>query len=206
MHFVAGFPLATVAGNNLLLYDRIFHVAKTVNSSATEAVTGVPTRYQSSTPSNMAYAGGNFIFLEVGGTQLAATAHNHTVYQYKNQAGTATQTIPSMVGNSAAIIWRLDHPTNSFFMPLASGDTGIMALSQMQHSAAIATGVLQAVIGHPIVWMPCPIANLVCVIDGINTAFNLVRVFDGACLAFLEVSKPSTTATSYLGTFTTVAG
>jgi hypothetical protein len=70
----------------------------------------------------------------------------------------------------------------------------------------VATGTGNACIGHPIAWMPCPIANIVCPVDGINTAFNLTRIFDSACLAFLEVIKPSTTATTYNGMFTTVAG
>jgi len=70
----------------------------------------------------------------------------------------------------------------------------------------VATGTLYFVIGHPIAWMPCPIANLVCVVDGINTAFNLARIFDNACLSFLEVIKPSVTATTYNGSFTAVAG
>lgn len=208
LSFVAGFPMGTVAGNTLLLYDRIFHVAKTMNSNATEAVTGVPTRYQNQTggSGNPDYIGGNFLFVEVGGTALAATAHNWTVCQYTNQGGTAGQAVPSLTGNSAAIIDRLDHPVNQWFAPLASGDTGIKALTQMQCSAAVATGLINFVMGHPIAWMPCPIATLVCTVDGINSAFNLARIFDNACLAFLEVVKPSTTATTYTGSFTAVAG
>ena len=205
-HFVSGFPLASVAGNTLLLYDRIFDVAKTMNSTATESVTGVPSRYQSSTATAADYAGGNFIFVEVGGTALAATAHNWTTCLYRNQAGTDNATMPSLTGNSGAIVDRLDHPVGQWFAPLATGDTGAMDLAQMQCSAAVATGVINFVIGHPISWMPCPIANLVCVADGINTAFNLVRIFDNAALAFLEVCKPSTTATNYTGSFITVSG
>ncbi len=44
------------------------------------------------------------------------------------------------------------------------------------------------------------------VIDGINSAFNLARIFDDAALAFLEVSKPTTAAATYTGSFSTVAG
>lgn len=205
-HFVSGFPLASVISNTLLLYDRIFQVNKTMASTATESVTGVPTRYQSSVSTNADYAGGNFCFVEVGGTALAATAHNWTVCQYRNQAGTDAQSFPSMTGNSGAIVRRLDHPVGSWFMPLASGDTGVMDLAQMQCSASVATGVINFVIGHPIAWMPCPVANMVCVADGINTAFNLVRIFDDAALALLEISKPATTATNYSGSFITVAG
>lgn len=204
-HFVSGYPLASQAGNTLLLYDRLFHVLKTMNSTATEAVTGVPTRYQNQTANTADYIGGNFLFIEVGGTALAATAHNWTVCLYNDQAG-ASSTLPSVTGNSAGIVDRLDIPAGQWFCPLETGDVGVKALTQMQCSALVATGVINFVVGHPIAWMPCPIANLVCVADGINSAFNLARIFDNACLAFLEVCKPSTTATNYTGSFSGVAG
>lgn len=204
-HFVNAQIVASVAGNTLLLYDRIFDVAKTINSTTAEAVTGVPTRYQSTTTTAQDYIGGNFLFVEVGGTALAATAHNWTTCTYTNQANTGA-TLPSLTGNSGAIVDRLDHPTNQWFAPLATGDTGVKALTQMQCSALVATGAVNFVIGHPIAWFPCPIANLACTIDGITTAFSLTRIFDNAALSFLEVNKPSTTATSYTGQFTTVSG
>jgi hypothetical protein len=205
-HIVSAYATASVAGNNLLLYDRIFQVNKTMASAGTESVTGVPTRYQSSTATNADYAGGNFAFVEVGGTVLAGTAHNWTVCQYRNQAGTDAQSFPSMTGNSGAIVRRLDHPVNSWFMPLATGDTGVMDLHQMQCSASVATGVINFVIGHPLAWMPCPIANYVNLFDFIGTAFNLVRIFDDAAMAFLEVNKPATTATNYNMGITAVHG
>jgi hypothetical protein len=204
LHFVSGYPNAAVAGNTLLLYDRIFQVNKTMSSTATEAVTGVPTRYQSVTIGAADYAGGNFLFVEVGGA-LSAPAHNWTVCLYTDQDGNTGATLPSLTGNGSAIVNRLDHPTSQWFAPLASGDSGVKALTQMQCSASI-TGTINFVVGHPIAWMPCPIANLTCVADGINTAFNLARVFDDAALALLEVVKPATTATTYTGTFTLVAG
>jgi hypothetical protein len=197
----------SVAANNLLLYDRIFQVDKTMNSSATESVTGVPTRYQSSTSTDANYAGGNFFFPEVGGTALANTAHNWTVCQYRNQAGTDAQTAPSATGVNSAIARRIDlSAAGAWFMPLASGDTGAMDLAQIQCSALVATGVINFVIGHPIAWCPCPVANIININDNIMTAFNLVRVFDDAALAWLEVNKPATTATTYTGTITTVSG
>ena len=205
-HYVSSSVVASVASNTLLMYDRTFHVLKTMNSSITESVTGVPTRYQSSTASDPAYAGGSFAFVEIGSIALAATAHNWTVCLYRNQANTDNQTFPSMVGNSAGIVDRLDHPVSSWFMPLQTGDTGVMDLAQMQCSAAVATGVINFVIGHPIAWLPCPIINLACKDDGITTAFNFVRVYDDAALAFLELSKPSTGTTTYTGTATFVHG
>lgn len=205
-HFVSGFPVASVAANTLLLYDRLFQVNKTMNSTATEAVTGVPSRYQSTTPGAADYIGGNFLFVEVGGTALAATAHNWTVCQYTNQAGTTGQSFPSFAGRASAGVRSFDHALGSWFAPLNGNDNGVAALSQMQCDALVATGVVNFVIGHPIAYLPCPVANMVCVADGINSAFNLARIFDDAALAFIELQKPATTATSYSGSFTTVAG
>jgi len=204
-HFVSGFPTASVAGNTLLLFDLLFGVNKTMNSTATESVTGTPSRYQNGTATADDYIGNNFLFVQVGGTALAATGHNWTTCLYNDQ-GSASSTLPSLTGNSGAIVDRLDHPANQWFAPLEAGDAGVKALTQMQCSAAVATGVIWFMIGHPIAWMPCPIANLVCPTDGVTTAFNLARIFDNACLALLEVVKPSTSATTYTGSFTTVAG
>jgi hypothetical protein len=202
-HFVRADVLASLA-NTLLLYDRIFAVAKTMNSTTTEAVTGAPTRYQNTTAGTADSAEGNFLFVECG-TALAATAHNWTVCTYTDQTGAAS-TLPSLTGNSGNIANRLDHPVGQWFASLETGDTGIRTLTQMQCSAAVATGTIDFVIGHPIAFLPVPLANIACVTDGINTAFNLRRVFDDACLAFLEVLKPATGATTYTGAFTTVAG
>jgi hypothetical protein len=74
----------------------------------------------------------------------------------------------------------------------------------MQCSASV-TGTVSFVIGHPIAWMPCPIVNIVCPTD-YRSIFKLTRIFDDAALAFLEVSKPATGATTYTGTFATIRG
>ena len=204
-HVVSAWATASVAGNNLLLYDRIFQVNKTMASTTNESVTGVPTRYQSSTPGAADSAEGNFLFVEVGGTALAATAHNWNAL-YRDNDGTDAQTLPTLTGNASAIVRRLDHPTNQWFAPLATGDTGIMDLNEIDCSASVATGVINFVIGHPLAWMTCPVANTVCLHDYIGTAFNLVRIFDDAALAWLEVMKPATTATTYNMGVTAVHG
>lgn len=204
-HFIFGNPIANVAAMTLLLYDRIFSVTKTMNSTATEAVTGVPTRYQSTTGGAFDSAENNFLMIECR-TVLPATAHNWTVCTYTDQGGTAGATLPSVTGNSANIVNRLDQPAGSWFCPLATGDTGIQQLDQMQCSAAVATGAIDFTIGHPIAFMPCGIANFVCEKDGLTTSIALERILDDACLAFLEIVKSATTATTYTGTFNTVRG
>jgi len=183
-----------------LLYDLLFGVAKTINSTATESVTGVPTRYQSSTPADPNYAGGNFLFIQAGGTALAATAHNWTVCLYRNQAGADAQTLPSLAGSTiSCIVDRFDHPISQWFAPLATGDCGIMDLNQMQCSALVATGVVWFMIGHPIGFMSFPVINSLLPFDWLTNRDQAPRIFDNACLAFLEPVKPATGATTYTG-------
>ena len=206
MHFTVGYPLASVINNTLLLYDRLFDVNKIIATTAVEAVTGVPTRYQSTVSTAADYIGGNFLHIAVGNTALAATAHIWTSScVYRDQTGT-TSAMPAVTGNASAIVHRLDQPVGQWFVPLQNGDVGVGSLVSMNHSVAVATGVIEFVIGHPITFMPCPIANMVCVADGINTAFSLVRIFDDACLTFLDICKPATGATNYAGSFEAVAG
>jgi hypothetical protein len=194
-----------VIANTLLMYDRLFSVAKTMNSTGTEAVSGTFSRYQNTTATSNAYIGGNFCFPSNPTTILAGTAHNWTVCQYTNQASATAQAFPSIGGLATCAVHAIDLTAGSWFMPLASGDVGVKALTQMQCSALVATGTIDFVVGHPIAFFPCPVANMVCVVDGINTAFNLATIFDNACLAFLEMPKPATTLTIYNGLITVVA-
>lgn len=200
-HFLGGMPIAT-AINTLLLYDRLFSVTKTMNSTSTEAVTGVPTRYQSTTPGAQDSAEGNFLIIECRSV-LPATGHNWTTCTYTDQSGNTGATLPSVAGNASNIVNRLDQPVGQWFCPLASGDSGIKNLTQMQCSAAVATGAIDFTIGSPIGWLPCPVANMGFWSDGVASMFDgLTRVFDSACLALLEVMKPATTATTYSGYLT----
>ncbi len=200
-HFAKIEGTSTVLGNALLLYDRIFAVAKAMNSTSAETVTGAPTRYQSTSPADEDYVGGNFLFMECG-SALPATAHNWTTCTYTDQGG-ASATLPSVTGISSCAANRVDMPVGLWFAPLASGDDGIRTLTQMQCSAAVASGTIDFVLGHYLGIVPFPVANMGFVNPGLD-AMSLVRIFDGACLAFLELNKPATSLCSYTGVLTTV--
>jgi len=172
-------------------------------SIGTEAVSGVPTRYQSQTSTNADYIGGNFLFPEVQ-TVLANTGHNWTTCLYTDQGG-ASSTLPSAAGIAACAAQRIDY-LGSWFLPLEAGDVGIGALTQMQCSASVATGAINFVIAHPIAWLPCPIANFMTIVDGINTAFNLTRIFDSAALFFLDANIGTASAPTLSGSFSVCAG
>lgn len=205
-HLTTGNIYASVVNNALLMYDRLFAVAKTMNSTVTEVVTGVPTRYTNTTINTTDYIGGNFVFTANPTTVLAATAHNWS-FQYTNQAGTTLQTSQTTAGVSAAVVGGVDIVANQpgWFLPLNASDSGVKAITWMLCSALVATGTIDFVIAHPLGIMPCVAANLVCTTDFINTAFNMTNIMDSACLSFIEMPKPSTTATNYGGVITTVS-
>lgn len=198
-HVANALAYATVA-NTLLMADRLFSVGKTMASVATEAVTGDPTRYQSLVLADPNYIGGNFLTIEAR-VVLAATAHNHTVVQYLDQAGNL-QTMPLLAGISAAAVNRLDHA--GWFCPLAAGSTGVKALRQMQHSASLASGSLDYAIHHPLAWWPLSFVAFMMPFDNVNTMINLTRIFDDACIELIEAPRTTTTATSYSGQFLTL--
>lgn len=199
LHLTGADFTASVANQSLLLYDRLFSVAKTASSTGTEAVTGVPTRYQSTTVTNPDFIGGNFGFVEVGAAALGATNHNWTVCTYTDQANAAS-TLPSLTGNNAGIADRLDHPVQQWFAPLEAGDVGIKAWTQMQNSASV-TGACNFVIGHPIGFMLFPIINTLFPFDWITNRDLAPRIFDNACLALMQVVAASASATNYTGRF-----
>jgi hypothetical protein len=161
-------------------------------------VTGVPTRYQSTTQGAEDSAENNFLFIEVQ-TALAATAHNWTVCTYTDQSNNAGATLPTVTGVSSAIVNRLDMPAPRWFCELASGDTGIQALTQMQCSAAVATGAIGFVMGHPIGWMPIDSTVFAGNVrdEKISSAINMARIFDDACLAMLGIGGAS--SLSFIG-------
>lgn len=185
-----------------ILYDRIWHGATNTNSSSTQAISGTPpTRYATSGSTTK----GNFAFPYSRST-VAATAHNHTVCQYKDQDNNTAESFASQGGNSGNVAGRVDFSTaGQWYMPLNSGDTGVKELTQWQFSAAMASGQIDLAIGHPLAIIPAPASGVGAVLDGINSAFNMVEVLDGACLDILSL-RPATTATSYTGQVVMVSG
>jgi hypothetical protein len=209
-HFVNAWVEAS-AINVLLMVDQLFRGAYILSTGGAQTVLNSSaanwTHYQSTTATDPSYAGGTFAYPAVTGTLLAATAHNWHLCTYRNQANAATNTMPDIAGISACAKWQIDLLLQSWFVPLAAGDTGIFNLQgdNVQTSATVATGTVDWVVAHPITILPCPIAAVAQNIDGVASAFNLAIVYDNACLNFIELPKPATTATTYSGIITTVS-
>jgi hypothetical protein len=197
LHVTTGVCQGTTAPNTLLVYDRLWHGRPLLNTTSGQTVTYSTPRYATTT------SPGNFAFIEVV-TAISATAHNWTIV-YTDQDGNTAQTTGAVAGVASAPATRIDS-ASLYFQPLATPDTGIRTITSLTLSATLAAGTVNLVHGHPLYFLPClsPSGSM-SVVDGINSAFNLVQVLDSACVCFIEL-KGVASACSYFGGQTMVSG
>jgi hypothetical protein len=189
------------AVSSLMLYDRLWDMTHNHASSLTTNVdaSNRPTRYQTT-----GLAPGNFVSGEV--TTAGTTAHNITL-TYVDDAGNSAEAATAYAFPATAVAGRSPTVAGSWFVPLNAGDLGARYLTVVAQSTITSvTGITSWWIGHPISMMPFPVANVPFVMDGINSAFNLQRVYDDACLAFYTPLIATTGNISYNGTIQVVSG
>ncbi len=199
LHFIGATITPTVGNNLLLMYDRFFQVNHNIATDP-QAISGTPTRYQS------AAAAGAFITVFVT-TALGSGTPTYTI-QYIDQSGNSAENAAAQTIVGSSIARRFPFAAsvgNGWFIPLNSGDTGVREIENLDLSAA-STGNVDVVLGKPLVWIPQGVANFPMIIDGINSAMNLVEIVSNACLAFMEINKGATTATSYSGQIVLCSG
>ncbi|CAB4179982.1 hypothetical protein UFOVP1040_16 [uncultured Caudovirales phage] len=181
------------ANHAIMLIDRLGASLRTASSSGNDTVTFTQSRYNSTTPGAADYAGGNFVYPVARGGALGAFAHNWTG-QYTDQGGNTAQAFATTAGINACQQNRLDLPVNTWFWPLASGDTGVKALTQTACSVATVTGSCEFVLAHPIGIMTFPTANLFYPFDWLTNRDQAPRVMDSACLSMLGLPQPASAA------------
>lgn len=180
------------------LWDMTYNHA-TATSTAVDA-NNRPDRYQTA-----ALAPGNFISGEIT-TALSATAHNLTV-TYVDQDGNAAEAAAAYAAPVSAVAMRSPTVAGQWFVPLNAGDTGARYITNIAQSTITSvTGITTWWVSHPIALMPFCAANVPFVLDGINSAFNLQRIYDDACLFFYTPMIASTGTITYTGTIQLVAG
>jgi hypothetical protein len=157
-------------------------------------VSGTPTRYTSTD------AKGSFCNLEVT-TGLGTTAHNATI-TYVDQDGNTAEAGSAQAVTVSSVANRI--PLAQWFYALNSADSGLRNVTNIAFSA-VSSGVSNVVVGHPLIFIPQPVANVMVVLDGINSAFNLIEVEIDGCLAFLAL-QGAATATTYQGQIILVSG
>jgi hypothetical protein len=196
LHLTTLTAFASTAPNVLVLYDRLYGASAIAHTNnASQTITGTPVRYHATTT-----APGNFFFLECTNT-LGTTAHTILI-NYTDNSGNAAEnsgTTTIVVSSTAGRV-----PHAQFFVPINVADTGILDVTACTFSA-VSSGTSNAILGHALAMIPQPVANVGVVLDGINSAFNLVEVKTDACLAFLEL-KGVASASTYTGQVVLVSG
>lgn len=193
LHFLGAQVFPDAAVRTLLLYDRFFQVNHDMTVDP-RTVTGVSSRYQDTT------AKGAFITHLVT-TVLPAATPTYTI-TYIDQDGNTAEAASAQTIVSGAIARRFPYAAAvgaGWYIPLNSGDTGVRAVTNLDLSAAMASGATDVVLGKPIAMIPCPTAGVAVPVDASISPMMAVKVVDNACLALLEMSRNSTGATNYGG-------
>ena len=198
MYFLGCTVVPTVGLNLLLLYDRYFQANHNLTTDP-QSVTGVPTLHQDSTAQN------TFMTVFVT-TALGAGTPTYTV-TYMDQDGNTAETAAAQTIVGSAIARRFPFAAtvgNGWFLPLNANDYGVRKVTNLDLSAT-STGNVDIVLGKPIAWIPAPIANLPYRMDGTLSPYDLETVPASSCLAFMEINKGASTATSYNGSISLLA-
>lgn len=190
------------AVSSLMLVDRLWDMTYN-HASATSTTVDAnnrPTRYQTA-----GLAPGNFVSGEIT-TALSATAHNLTV-TYVDQDGNTAEAATATAAPTSAVAGRAPTATGEWYIPLNAGDTGARYITQIAQSTITSvTGISTWWVAHPLALIPQPVANVPFIFDGINSAFNLERVYDDACLTFYTPKIATTGSITYTGSIRLVSG
>jgi hypothetical protein len=201
LHLINWFSQQTTAQNSsLMLMDTLFGVQPNYNSTASQSITGVPTRYQTA-----ALAPGNVANADVT-TVLTATAVNVTI-TYVDDAGNAAEAGTAQALRVSSAVNTSPFTQPAWYYALNAGDRGLRNMTAIQFSAATTPAAVDRLISHPLAIMPgAGIANQVVVLDGINSAFNFERIYDDAYLTLWEWMKSATAASTHAGQIVLVSG
>lgn len=203
LHLARMDGVMTVAGS-IMLFDKLFATTTAANpGTGSISVTGVQNRYTGAAGTDT-HPGGVVISNRVT-VALAATAHNLT-YGYTDQDNNAGASSGATAGRASAAVNQVDFAAGVWAAPLAGGDSGVRQLTSITFSASPATGQVEHKLMKPLGILPTPVANVGFVLDGINSAFNLIRIMDDAALTFRQFFATATTATTMAGMIHLVAG
>ena len=200
LHLASWVGLSTVTGA-LLMYDRL-RAWLISEATASNAVTGTQTRYNGAA-GTLDYPAGSFCASRV--TTIRAANTNTVQMTYKDQDNNTAEANTAIAMVSAAAVGRTCTAAANWTLPLNSPDTGIYEVTNITYSAT-STGVTEFEHGYPLAILPAMTANICYILDGINSAFNLVEIQTDACLALFEFAKTGTAVQTYAGLVTLVSG
>lgn len=201
LHFLGGVLASNVIGRTLLMYDRFYAVNHTMTVDP-QAVSGTPTRYQS-TASKKAFITGCVT------TVFPAATPTYTI-TYVDQDGNTAEAAAAQTFVTGSAVGNFPCATTvggGWQFPLNSGDTGVRSITDLNLSAAMASGAMDVILGMPIAILPTSlVASVPVVIDGVASPMFIETIADNACLTFMDIARSSTGTTNYDGWLTFCAG
>lgn len=208
-NLLVGWVNSSGATPTLTLYDRcLTYEACAFNAAANQAMTNTNTlnRYEANGE------GGCKVHISVQ-TVTGATAASLTQFQYTDQDGNATQSmptsptvtfIPSAAAPTGTLGARFIVPSTSGatllwgpFLPLAAGDGGVRLVANFTTSAAN-TGTFTVVLNRPLAVLPVQTAGVTAVYDLVEQIAGMEKIHDGACISLYSYAA-ATTAGTYNG-------
>lgn len=132
-----------LSGGLLMIYDRLLHIGGLdATVTTTQTVGGTLTRYTG--------GAGNFIAIEIY-TQIGASSTT-VLANYTDQGGAAGATPLVAFGNTG-----FREAERMLFLPLASGDTGVQGVTNVDLTATTGTaGNFGVTVGHPLAFCEVP--------------------------------------------------
>lgn len=126
---------------------------------------------------------------------------------YTNAAGGTGKLTPTVlpISNASAPIGQIEYSGTGAgkygpFMPLAAGDSGIRLVEQFNYSVTHTSGTTNVVLCRPLLTMPMTTIGVAAERDLVNQLPSLPRVYDGACLVWLQYAGAATPiSTAYYG-------
>jgi len=176
-----GMTSKLASGNGtFILCDRLSDIQLT-HVQATTALTGVTGT--SRLGATTAPGDGGQIWTEV--TSALSAASNTKTLTYTNQLGTTGRVTQSIITVASAVVGRSCNA--KLWQSLASGDTGVRAVSDQTHSAGSATGQLNYVLVRPLATIPVPVVGLYVERDFVVEMPNIPLIYDSSCLFLICV-------------------
>jgi hypothetical protein len=173
--------VATGVPSQLMLVDmQGYYPGISMASNVSQTLLGAP---------SLRYTDGVRAYL-VATSTTGGTAHNFSM-SYTNQGSVSGRNLPVTVAcTTSAIVPHIVHSgtaANNYgpFLPLASGDTGILSVQSVQLSASSTAGTAALVLAKPLLTIPLVATSVASERDFLNQIPSLPEIKDGACLTWL---------------------
>ena len=190
-----GASITPVTAGVYLLYDRLFHEGGlSAISTAAQTIQGSP-----ASPALTRNTGGagNIAFYEI--YTIIGTTGTTLTMTYTNQAGTGSRTSTINIGATGfREVSRMQR------IPLATGDSGIQSIKEIQLSATTGTaGNFGITIAQPLAWIPVGAAGTMGWRDYTTGLPGIPVIHPDACLSLMFIPAAAT-APELFGTLATI--